>query len=52
MTAEECIEALKNQKLKKIDDLPDAVGVYALADHLAHIHYIGITEANSFRDRI
>ncbi|MFB6448175.1 hypothetical protein [Bradyrhizobium tunisiense] len=52
MTAEECLEALKTQKLRKIDDLPDAVGVYALADHLGDIHYIGITEADSFRDRI
>lgn len=46
------MEVLKNQQLRKIDDLPDAVGVYALADHLGHIHYIGITEAGSFRDRI
>ena len=52
MTAEECVEALTNQKLRKIDDLPDTVGVYALTDHLGHIHYIGITAANSFRDRI
>ncbi|MHC2400972.1 hypothetical protein ACVMGC_005516 [Bradyrhizobium barranii subsp. barranii] len=52
MTAQECLEALKNQKLKRIDDLPNAVGVYALADHLGEIHYIGITEADSFRDRI
>jgi hypothetical protein len=52
LTAEECVEALKNQKLRRIDDLPDAIGVYALADHLGHIHYIGITAADSFRDRI
>lgn len=52
LTAQECLEALKNQKLKRIDDLPNAVGVYALADHLGEIHYIGITEADSFRDRI
>jgi hypothetical protein len=52
VTAEECVEALKNQKLRKIDDLPDAIGVYALTDHLGDIHYIGITAADSFRDRI
>jgi hypothetical protein len=52
LTAEECLEALKSQKLRKIDDLPNAVGVYALADRLGEIHYIGITEADSFRDRI
>jgi hypothetical protein len=52
LTAEECVEVLKSQQLRKIDDLPEAVGVYALADHLGHIHYIGITEAGSFRDRI
>jgi hypothetical protein len=51
LTAEECLRALKNQ-LRKIDDLPTAVGVYALADHLGDIHYIGITAAESFRDRI
>jgi hypothetical protein len=52
LTAEECVEALKNQKLRKIDDLPDAVGVYGLTDHLGDIHYIGITAAGSFCDRI
>jgi hypothetical protein len=52
LTAEECLQALKNQKLRRIDDLPDAVGVYALTDHLRDIHYIGITAADSFRDRI
>lgn len=52
MTAEECLKELKSQKLRKIDDLPNAIGVYALADHLGEIHYVGITEAESFRDRI
>jgi hypothetical protein len=52
LTAEECVEALKSQKLRKIDDLPDAIGVYALTDHLGDIHYIGITAADSFRDWI
>jgi len=46
------LSELKNQNLRKIDDLPDAVGVYALTDHLGNIHYIGITAADSFRDRI
>jgi len=44
--------ALRSQELRKIDDLPHAIGVYALADHLGTIHYIGITSAESFRDRI
>jgi hypothetical protein len=52
LTAEECVENLTSQKLRKIDDLPDAVGIYALADHLGEFHYIGITKADSFRDRI
>jgi hypothetical protein len=52
LTAEECLDELRSQKLRKIDDLPNAVGAYALADHLGEIHYIGITEADSFRDRI
>jgi hypothetical protein len=40
------------QKLRRIDNLPNAVGVYALADHLGDLHYIRITAADSFRDRI
>jgi hypothetical protein len=52
LTAEECLSELANQKLRKIDDLPKATGVYALADHLGNIHYIGVTAADSFRDRI
>jgi hypothetical protein len=52
LTAEECLNDLKSQKLKKIDDLPDATGVYGLADHLGVIRYIGVTAADSFRDRI
>jgi hypothetical protein len=49
---EKCLAALKSQQLSEIDKLPIAVGVYALADHLGAIHYIGITAADSFRDRI
>jgi len=52
LTAEDCLNELKTQKLKRIDDLPDAIGIYALADHLGDIHYIGKTSADSFRDRI
>lgn len=52
ISAKDCLAALIEQPLKKIDDLPVAVGVYALADHLGEIHYIGITAADSFRDRI
>lgn len=52
MTAAECLAALQSQPLRKIDDLPHATGVYALADHEGAIHYIGITAADSFRDRI
>jgi hypothetical protein len=52
LTAWECLNDLKDQKLKKIDDLPDATGVYGLADHLGVIRYIGVTAADSFRDRI
>jgi hypothetical protein len=52
LTAEECLNALKTQKLRRIDDLPPNVGVYALADHLGDLHYIGSTASDSFRDRI
>lgn len=52
MTSEECLSELKHQTLRRIDDLPKATGVYALADHLGNIHYIGVTAADSFRDRI
>jgi hypothetical protein len=48
LTAEECLSELTNQKLRKIDDLPKATGVYGLADHLGNIHYIGVTAADSF----
>jgi hypothetical protein len=54
MTSEvaECLNRLRSQRLTRIDDLPDAIGIYALADHLGAIHYIGSTSATSFRDRI
>jgi hypothetical protein len=43
---------LTSQSLRKIDDLPKATGVYGLTDHLGEVHYIGVTAADSFRDRI
>ena len=52
MTSEECLSELKNQTLRRIEDLPKATGVYGLADHLGNIRYIGVTAADSFRDRI
>jgi hypothetical protein len=52
LTAAEVLRELKTQKLNKIDELPPAVGVYALADHFGDLRYIGITAAVSFRDRI
>jgi hypothetical protein len=52
LTPEECLNALQSQPLRKINDLPSSIGIYALADHLGIIHYIGSTEAESFRDRI
>lgn len=52
MNQEECLEALRSQELMRIDDLPHATGIYALSDHSGKIHYIGMTEASCFRDRI
>jgi hypothetical protein len=50
--AKDCLDDLTSQKLRRIDNLPNAVGIYALADHFGDIHYIGITAADCFRDRI
>jgi hypothetical protein len=52
VSAPECLADLQSQQLRKIDDLPHAVGIYALADHTGLIRYIGMTAAASFRDRI
>jgi hypothetical protein len=52
LTPEECLKALQSQTLRRINDLPNSIGIYALADHLGDIHYIGKTDAKGFRDRI
>lgn len=52
LSAEECLQSMIEQKLRRIDQLPGATGVYGLADHLGTIRYIGVTSAKSFRDRI
>ena len=52
MTSEEYLKALRSRTLRRIDDLPIDIGIYALTDHLGAIHYIGRTDAEGFRDRI
>ena len=41
MTSEEYLKALRSRTLRRIDDLPIDIGIYALTDHLGAIHYIG-----------
>lgn len=48
-----CLDLLKSQALRHLDELPNAAGLYALADHLGNLHYIGMTAPpKGFRDRI
>ncbi|MCC5641267.1 hypothetical protein LC593_36820, partial [Nostoc sp. CHAB 5844] len=48
----ECLVQLQAQPLTRIEELPHAFGIYALADHLGAIRYIGMASSTTFRDRI
>ncbi|MEN3976905.1 hypothetical protein WJU21_17465 [Emcibacter sp. SYSU 3D8] len=52
ISAGQCLDLLQTMELRKIDELPRTTGLYALADHEGTLHYIGITAAGSFVDRI
>src|SRR5665213_3594036 len=43
---------LISKDLKSLDDLPEAQGIYALADHRGVLRYIGMTANETFRQRI
>lgn len=47
-----CLDLLISQDLKSLDDLPEAQGLYALADHRGMLRYIGMTANDTFRKRI
>src|SRR5450759_332786 len=47
-----CLDLLISQDLKSLDDLPEAQGIYALADHRGVLRYIGMTANDTFRNRI
>src|SRR5450759_1276303 len=47
-----CLDLLISQDLKSLDDLPEAQGIYALADHQGMLRYIGMTANDTFRNRI
>jgi hypothetical protein len=47
-----CLKLLVLQGLKSLDDLPEAQGIYALADHRGALRDIGMTVNASFRKRI
>jgi hypothetical protein len=48
-----CLKLLASQELRRLEDLPDAAGLYALADHFGKIHYFGMTASpKNFHDRI
>ena len=52
ITARDALDQLLSQNLRRLDDMPDAIGLYGLGDHKGKLHYFGRTDSNSFRDRI
>jgi hypothetical protein len=52
LTAHDALGDLVSQPLRRLDDMPDAIGLYGLADHEDKLHYFGMTDSDSFKDRI
>lgn len=52
LTARDALDHLLSQTLRHFDDMPDAIGLYGLGDHEGKLHYFGMTDRDSFRDRI
>ncbi len=52
LTAHDALDDLVSQTPRRFDDMPDAIGLYGLGDHEGKLHYFGMTDSVSFRDRI
>ncbi len=52
LEASDALDDLLSQNLRRLDDLPDAIGLYGLGDHEGTLHYFGMTDSLNFRDRI
>jgi hypothetical protein len=52
LTARIALDQLLSQSLRRFDDMPNAIGLYGLGDHEGKLHYFGMTDSASFRDRI
>lgn len=52
LSPREALDFLISAPRRKLDDLPVGVGLYGLGDHEGVLHYFGMTESDSFRDRI
>lgn len=52
LTARDALDQLLAQPLRRLGDMPNAIGLYGLGDHEGKLHYFGMTDSDSFRDRI
>lgn len=52
ITPREALDSLLSAPLRKLEDMPPGIGLYGLGDHLGELHYFGMTDSDSFRDRI
>ncbi|MCW2286756.1 hypothetical protein M2323_004546 [Rhodoblastus acidophilus] len=52
LTPRHALDHLLSQPFRRLDDMPDAIGLYGLGDHSGVLHYVGMTDSDSFRDRI
>lgn len=52
ISARDALDSLLSQPLRRLDDMPDAIGLYGLGDHEGRLHYFGMTDSESFSDRI
>jgi DNA polymerase-3 subunit epsilon len=48
----EALDFLLSAQKKNLDDMPGEVGLYGLCDHFGQLHYFGMTDSDSFKDRI
>ena len=52
LTARDALDNLLSQTFRRLDDMPEAIGLYGLGDHEGKLHYFGMTDSKSFQDRI